>query len=110
MDVQVGMLCDRRRPDGFGFDDLRFAFFVKAASSRLNHDPMFSENMRPEVYTQWGLDHIDAMDLRQVLLLECPELKASPIAAKDESGKYKSSRTGSSPGRRTLERTPRNIR
>ena len=88
MDLQIGMLCDLNRPDGFGFDDLRFAFFLKAASSRLDHDPMFCENMRPEIYTQWGLDHIDAMDLRQVLLSECPELRASPIAAKDARGKY----------------------
>jgi len=88
MDAQVGMLCDRKRPQGFGFDDLRFAFFLKAASSRLDHDPMFSENMRPEIYTQWGLDHIDAMDLRAVLLSECPELKDSPIAAADARGKY----------------------
>ena len=49
---------------------------------------MFCENMRPEIYTQWGLDHIDAMDLRQVLLSECPELTASPMAAKDAQGKY----------------------
>ena len=28
------------------------------------------------------------MDLREVLLSECPELKDSPIAAKDERGKY----------------------
>lgn len=88
MDLQVGMLCDLKRPAGFGFDDLRFAFFLKAASSRLDHDPMFCENMRPEIYTQWGLDHIDAMDLREVLLSECPELKASPIAARDADGKY----------------------
>lgn len=88
MDLQVGMLCDLNRPEGFGFDDLRFAFFLKAASSRLDHDPMFSENMRPEIYTQYGLDHIDAMDLRQVLLLECPELHDSPLAARDARGRY----------------------
>lgn len=88
MDLQVGMLCDLNRPVGFGFDDLRFAFFLKAASSRLDHDPMFCENMRPEIYTQWGMDHIDAMDLREVLLSECPELKASPLAAKNAQGKY----------------------
>ena len=77
-----------KRPEGFGFDDLRFAFFLKAASSRLDHDPMFSDNMRPEIYTQYGLTHIDAMDLRQVLLSECPELKDSLLAAKDENGEY----------------------
>jgi hypothetical protein len=88
MDLQVGMLCDRRRPDGFGFDDLRFAFFIKAASSRLEQDPMFCENMNAAVYTQWGLDHIEAMDLREVLLQECPELRDSPLARKDARGKY----------------------
>lgn len=88
MDLQVGMLCDLNRPEGFGFDDLRFSFFLKAASGRLEQDPMFADNMRPEIYTQWGLDHIDAMDLRQVLLLECPELAASPIGVKDETGRY----------------------
>ena len=28
------------------------------------------------------------MDLRQVLLLECPELQHSPIAARDAQGRY----------------------
>jgi len=88
MDLQVGMLCDRRRPEGFGFDDLRFAFFIKAASSRLEQDPMFCQNMTPAVYTQWGLDHIDAMDLRMVLLLECPELRRSPLARTDARGRF----------------------
>jgi hypothetical protein len=87
MDLQVGMLCDLKRPEGFGFDDVRFAFFLKAASSRLDHDPMFTDNMRPEIYTQWGLDHIDAMDLREVLLSECPELNNSPIAARGGDGR-----------------------
>ena len=88
LDLQVGMLCDRKRPEGFGFDDLRFAFFIKAASSRLEQDPMFCENMNAAVYTWWGLNHIDAMDLREVLLLECPELRASPLARKDARGRY----------------------
>ena len=88
LDLQVGMLCDRKRPEGFGFDDLRFAFFIKAASSRLEQDPMFCENMNAAVYTEWGLNHIDAMDLREVLLLECPELRASPLARKDARGRY----------------------
>ena len=88
LDLQVGMLCDQKRPEGFGFDDLRFAFFIKAASSRLEQDPMFCENMNAAVYTEWGLNHIDAMDLREVLLLECPELRASPLARKDARGRY----------------------
>ncbi|MGH9410867.1 MAG: peroxidase family protein [Vicinamibacterales bacterium] len=88
MDLQVGMLCDRGRPEGFAFDDLRFAFFIKAASSRLEEDPMFCENMTPEVYTEWGLDHIDAMDLREVLLLECPELSGAPLARSNARGRY----------------------
>jgi hypothetical protein len=88
MDLQVGMLCDQKRPDGFGFDDLRFAFFIKAASSRLEQDPMFCENMNAGVYTEWGLEHIETMDLREVLLLECPELRASPLARTDARGRY----------------------
>jgi hypothetical protein len=89
MDLQVGMLCDRNRPEGFGFDDLRFAFFLKAASSRLDHDPMFCEQMVPDVYTQWGLDHIDAMDLRHVLLLECPELRDTLLGASGPIGGFR---------------------
>ena len=80
MDLQVGMLHDRNRPDGFAFDDFRFRLFIHAAASRLEQDPFFNELYEPEVYTDWGLQHIEEMNRRKLILLHCPELKDSGLA------------------------------
>ena len=80
MDLQVGMLHDLDRPDGFAFDDFRFRLFIHAAASRLEQDPFFNELYAPEVYTDWGLEHIEEMNRGKLILLHCPELKASGLA------------------------------
>ena len=80
MDLQVGMLHDRDRPEGFAFDDFRFRLFIHAAASRIEQDPFFNELFEPEVYTDWGLQHIEEMNRKKLLLLHCPELKASGLA------------------------------
>ena len=83
------MLCDLKRPEGFGFDNLPVRVLPQGGIEPARSRPMFSDNMRPEIYTQCGLDHIDAMDLRQVLLSECPELKDSPLRPGETAETYR---------------------
>jgi hypothetical protein len=80
MDLQIGMLHDRKRPPGFAFDDFRFRLFIHAAASRIEQDPFFNELFEPEVYTDWGLDHIEKMNRKKLLFLHCPELQKSGLA------------------------------
>jgi hypothetical protein len=74
------MLHDRKRPPGFAFDDFRFRLFIHAAASRIEQDPFFNELFEPEVYTDWGLDHIEKMNRKKLLFLHCPELQKSGLA------------------------------
>jgi hypothetical protein len=80
MDLQIGMLHDCRRPPGFAFDDFRFRLFIHAAASRIEQDPFFNELFEPEVYTDWGIEHIQRMNRKKLLLLHCPDLLKSGLA------------------------------
>ena len=77
------MLCDLKRPDGFGFDDLRFAFFIKAASSRLEQDPMFCENMRLTSTRSGVWTTSTRWTCARCCLLECPELRPRRLPPRD---------------------------
>ena len=68
-----------RKPKGFGFSDTAFRLFILMASRRLESDRFFTRDYRPEVYTQAGLDWVDANWMRTVLLRHFPEL-ASALA------------------------------
>ena len=66
-----------RLPQGFAFSDTAFRIFVLMASRRLNSDRFFTTDFTPQVYTQAGMDWIDANDMRSVLLRHYPGLRAA---------------------------------
>jgi hypothetical protein len=74
VDLTVGMFAERR-PTGFTFSDTAFRIFVLMASRRLNSDRFITRDYTPEVYTQAGLDWIDANTMGSVLLRHHPELR-----------------------------------
>ena len=45
-------------PEGFGFSETAFRIFVLMASRRLKSDRFFTDDYRPEIYTEFGLDYI----------------------------------------------------
>ena len=69
----IGLYAERK-PKGFGFSDTAFRLFILMASRRLESDRFFTRDYRPEVYTQAGLDWVDANSMRTVLLRHFPEL------------------------------------
>jgi hypothetical protein len=73
VDVMVGMYAEPK-PKGFGFSDTAFRVFVLMASRRLEADRFFTDDYRPEVYTQAGIDWVEANDMRSVLLRHVPQL------------------------------------
>ena len=73
VDTMIGMYAERK-PKGFGFSDTAFRIFILMASRRLESDRFFTRDYRPEVYTQAGLDWVDANSMRTVLLRHFPEL------------------------------------
>ena len=76
VDLMVGLYAEPK-PKGFGFADTTFRVFVLMASRRLEADRFFTDDYRPEVYTQAGIDWVESNTMRTVLLRHFPELEAS---------------------------------
>jgi Animal haem peroxidase len=76
VDLMIGMYAEPK-PKGFGFSDTAFRVFVLMASQRLEADRFFTDDYRPEVYTQTGIDWVEANSFRSVLLRHFPELAPS---------------------------------
>jgi hypothetical protein len=73
VDLMVGMYAEDP-PPGFGFSDTAFRIFILMASRRLKSDRFFTDDFRPEVYTQVGYDWVNNTTMRDVLLRHYPEL------------------------------------
>lgn len=73
VDLLVGMFAEQP-PVGFGFSDTAFRVFILMAGRRLKSDRLFTDDYRPEIYTQAGLDWINANTMITVLLRHFPEL------------------------------------
>ena len=76
VDVMVGMYAEKP-PKGFGFSDTAFRVFILMASRRLKSDRFLSEDFRPEIYTQTGIDWVEDNNMRSVLLRHFPQLEPS---------------------------------
>ena len=74
VDLVVGMYAEPL-PKGFAFSDTAFRIFILMASRRLNSDRFFTRDYTPQVYTQAGLDWIDATRMSDVLLRHHPDLR-----------------------------------
>jgi hypothetical protein len=73
VDLLVGLMAEDR-PKGFGFSDTAFRAFILMASRRLKSDRFFTDDFRPEIYTELGMDWIQNNSMKSVLLRHFPEL------------------------------------
>ena len=80
LDLLIGTLCEGHRPEGFGFGETLFQVFLLNASWRLLGDRFYTDDYRPEVYTNEGLDWIDRSTFKDVLLRHYPELEQTGLA------------------------------
>jgi len=74
VDTMIGMYAERK-PKGFGFSDTAFRIFILMASRRLEADRFFTDDFRPDVYTQEGLAWVENNTMRSLLLRHFPELE-----------------------------------
>lgn len=79
VDLLIGNLAEMRRPTGFGFGETLFEIFILNASRRLQADRFFTEFYREEVYTAEGLQWVDDVSLKTVLLRHYPQLQATGL-------------------------------
>lgn len=73
VDLMVGLYAEPL-PEGFGFSETAFRIFVLMASRRLKSDRFFTEDYRPEVYTEAGLDWVRRNDMGSVIKRHFPQV------------------------------------
>jgi hypothetical protein len=73
VDLMTGLYAEPL-PQGFGFSETAFRIFVLMASRRLKSDRFFTDDYRPEVYTEFGIDYIRQNNMRTLLLRHFPAL------------------------------------
>ena len=77
IDLLVGSLAESPLPDGFGFSNTFFMIFSFMARRRLESDRFFTDDYKPELYTQWGLDYIDSTWMKEILIRHYPSLSTA---------------------------------
>src|SRR5688572_27454407 len=73
VDLMTGLFAEPL-PDGFGFSETAFRIFVLMASRRLKSDRFFTDDFRPEVYTEFGIDYLKKETMLSVLRRHYPHL------------------------------------
>lgn len=80
LDLMIGTLGEGHRPTGFGFGETMFQIFSLNATRRLQADRFYTDCYNEETYTKEGLEWIDNVDFRTVLLRHHPELADTGLA------------------------------
>jgi hypothetical protein len=88
VDLMIGLYAEPK-PPGFGFSDTAFRIFLLMASRRLNSDRFFTNDFRPEIYTQAGMDWIAENNMRTVLLRHFPALEPALCGVKNPFAPWK---------------------
>jgi Animal haem peroxidase len=73
VDLMVGSLVDKDRPQGFAFGIVPFHIFVVMASRRIFSDRFYQESFTAQHYTQFGIKHVSDSNFRTILVRHFPE-------------------------------------
>jgi hypothetical protein len=73
VDLMTGLFAEPL-PEGFGFSETAFRIFLLMASRRLKSDRFFTDDYRPEIYTELGIDYIRTNTMLHVLRRHHPQL------------------------------------
>jgi hypothetical protein len=74
VDLMTGLFAEPL-PPGFGFSETAFRVFILMASRRLKSDRFFTDDFRPEIYTEFGIDYVRKNTMLHVLRRHFPQLK-----------------------------------
>lgn len=85
LDLLVGNLAEAHRPSGFGFGETLFEVFILNASRRLEADRFFTDDYNEQVYTPEGIEWVDRVTFKSVLLRHYPELRATGLSNVDNA-------------------------
>jgi 2,4-dienoyl-CoA reductase-like NADH-dependent reductase (Old Yellow Enzyme family) len=73
VDLMTGLFAEPL-PPGFGFSDTAFRVFILMASRRLKSDRFFTDDWRPDIYTEFGLSYVRRETMLSVLRRHYPQL------------------------------------
>ena len=73
VDLMTGLFAEPV-VEGFGFSETAFRIFLLMASRRLKSDRFFTDDYRPEIYTEFGIDYIRKNTMLHVLRRHHPQL------------------------------------
>ena len=73
VDLMTGLYAEPL-PEGFGFSETAFRIFVLMASRRLKSDRFFTDDYKAEVYTEFGMDHLNSNSMLTVLKRHYPHV------------------------------------
>jgi 2,4-dienoyl-CoA reductase-like NADH-dependent reductase (Old Yellow Enzyme family) len=73
VDLMTGLYAEPL-PDGFGFSETAFRVFILMASRRLKSDRFFTDDFRPEIYTEFGIDYLRKNSMLTTLARHYPQL------------------------------------
>jgi heme peroxidase len=73
VDLMTGLYAEPL-PEGFGFSDTAFRIFILMASRRLKSDRFFTDDWRPEIYTELGIEYVRKNSMLTVLRRHYPQL------------------------------------
>ena len=104
VDLLVGLLAEDL-PQGFGFSDTAFRVFILMASRRLKSDRFFTDDFRPEIYSDLGMDWIRNASMKSILLRHVPDLGPALEGVANCFAPWNDRSTGSRDG--DLDQNPR---
>jgi 2,4-dienoyl-CoA reductase-like NADH-dependent reductase (Old Yellow Enzyme family) len=73
VDLMTGLFAEPL-PEGFGFSETAFRVFVLMASRRLKSDRFFTDDYKPEIYTEFGIEFLKTNTMVHVLKRHYPQL------------------------------------
>ena len=73
VDLMTGLYAEPL-PENFGFSETAFRVFVLMASRRLKSDRFFTDDFRPEIYTEFGREYIRKNTMLHILRRHYPQL------------------------------------
>ena len=73
VDLMTGLYAEPLPPN-FGFSETAFRVFILMASRRLKSDRFFTDDFRPEIYTEFGIEYIRKNSMLHVLRRHYPQL------------------------------------
>ena len=88
VDLMTGLFAEPL-PPGFGFSETAFRIFILMASRRLKSDRFFTDDFRPEVYTDFGIDYVRRNSMLNVVKRHYPQLGRSLEGVKNAFAPWK---------------------